>query len=86
LSNKAEWRQKLSSIEDWSSWLSVEEESAKLDTLRQHSEKGLPLKWEAGVSDAAVSRSCHISRSTVAGCIRRATAAGLSWPLPEDKG
>jgi len=42
LSNKAEWRQKLSSIEDWSSWLSVEEESAKLDTLRQHSEKGLP--------------------------------------------
>ena len=43
----------------------------------------LRLKWEAGVSDAAVSRSCHISRSTVAGCIRRATAAGLSWPLPE---
>jgi len=43
----------------------------------------LRLKWEVGISDAAVSRSCHASRSAVAGCIRRATAAGLSWPLPE---
>ena len=43
----------------------------------------LRLKWEVGVSDAAVSRSCHVSRSTVAGCVRRATAAGLTWPLPE---
>jgi len=43
----------------------------------------LRLKWEVGISDAAASRSCHASRSAVAGCIRRATAAGLSWPLPE---
>ncbi len=43
----------------------------------------LRLKWDVGVSDAAASRSCHIARSTVADCIRRARAAGLSWPLPE---
>jgi len=43
----------------------------------------LRLKWEVGISDAAASRSCHVSRSAVAGCIRRAAAAGLSWPLPE---
>ena len=44
----------------------------------------LRLKWAVGVSDAAASRSCHVARSTVADCIRRATAAGLSWPLPDD--
>jgi len=43
----------------------------------------LRLKWEIGVSDAAVSRSCHVARSTVADCIQRARAAGLSWPLPK---
>jgi len=44
----------------------------------------LRLKWAVGVSDASASRSCHVARSTVADCIRRATAAGLSWPLPDD--
>jgi len=44
----------------------------------------LRLKWEVGVSDAAVSRSCHVARSTVADCIHRAQVAGLSWPLPDD--
>jgi len=44
----------------------------------------LRLKWEVGVSDAAVSRSCHIARSTVAECVHRAQIAGLNWPLPDD--
>jgi transposase len=44
----------------------------------------LRLKWAVGVSDAAASRICHVARSTVADCIRRATAAGLSWPLPDE--
>ena len=44
----------------------------------------LRLKWEVGVTDSAVSRSCHIARSTVADCIHRAQVAGLSWPLPDD--
>ncbi|MDQ6971563.1 MAG: IS21 family transposase [Mariprofundaceae bacterium] len=44
----------------------------------------LRLKWEVGVTDAAVSRSCHVARSTVADCIHRAQVAGLVWPLPDD--
>jgi len=44
----------------------------------------LRLKWEVGASDTAVSRSCHIARSTVADCICRAQVAGLIWPLPDD--
>ncbi len=36
----------------------------------------LRLKWEVGVSDSAVSRSCHVARSTVADCIHRAQVAG----------
>jgi len=32
----------LVSVEDWSDWLSVEEDLKRLDVLRQHVEKGLP--------------------------------------------
>ena len=31
-----------------------------------------------------VARSCNISHSTVADYIRRAEAAGIGWPLPEE--
>ena len=44
----------------------------------------LRLKWLNGVSARGIARSCGIPRSTVGDCIHRATAAGLSWPLPED--
>jgi transposase len=37
----------------------------------------------AGLSRRQVARSCGIARSTVAEYLKRAEAAGLSWPLPE---
>lgn len=43
----------------------------------------LRLKWECQLSQRAIARSCRISRSTVSEYVRRAEAAGLSWPLPE---
>jgi transposase len=39
----------------------------------------LRLKYDCGISEREISRSCSISRSTVADYLRRATAAGLSW-------
>jgi hypothetical protein len=44
----------------------------------------LRLKWECGQSNRAIARSCSISHSTVGEYLRRAKAAGLSWPLPSD--
>ena len=43
----------------------------------------LRLKWELQLSERVIARSCSISRCTVADYIRRAAAAGLTWPLPE---
>ena len=44
----------------------------------------LRLKWTAQLSDRVIARSCSISRSTVAECLKRAAKAALSWPLPEN--
>lgn len=44
----------------------------------------LRMKWSCGISERRIATSCHISRSTVADCIGRAVAAGLSWPLPDN--
>jgi transposase len=44
----------------------------------------LRLKWDCEVSDRDVAKSCGVARSTVSDCKHRATAAGLSWPLPTD--
>jgi transposase len=46
----------------------------------------LRLKWACGLSDRQIAHSLRISRPTVADYVRRAEAAGLSWPLPEDQG
>lgn len=46
----------------------------------------LRLKWEAGLSNRAISRACKISNSTVSETVRRAREAGLAWPLPEEQG
>ena len=43
----------------------------------------LRLKWGGGLSDRKSARSLSVSRPTVAEYVRRAQAAGLSWPLPE---
>jgi len=39
----------------------------------------LRLKYECGISEREISRSCSISRSTVADYLRRAKASGLTW-------
>ena len=44
----------------------------------------LRLKWACGLSNRQVAASCGVARSTVAETLYRATAAGLSWPLPAD--
>ena len=43
----------------------------------------LRLKFSQGLSDRAVATSLGISKGSVGGYLRRARAAGLSWPLPE---
>ena len=46
----------------------------------------LRLKWESGLSNRAIGRSCKLSCSTVSEYVQRAKRAGLSWPLPEGIG
>lgn len=46
----------------------------------------LRLKWERGLSDRQTARGCGLSRPAVAEYVKRATAAGLSWPLPAELG
>ena len=43
----------------------------------------LRLKWGQELSDRKIAQSLGISRPAVAEYVRRAQAAGLSWPLPE---
>jgi transposase len=43
----------------------------------------LRLKWAAGFSDRKIAQSLRVSRPTVADYVRRAQAAGLTWPLPD---
>jgi len=43
----------------------------------------LRLKHEAGLSNRAIAGACNISNSTVGEYLRRAEAAGVSWPLEE---
>jgi len=42
----------------------------------------LRLKWECGLSNRQIAKSCSIGRATVAEYLRRAKEAGLCWPLP----
>ena len=45
----------------------------------------LRLKFELGLGNRQIARSCSINHNTVADYLRRATAAGLDrWPLPSD--
>jgi len=47
----------------------------------RHVTEVLRLKWDQGLSDRKIAQSLGISRPTVAEYVRRAQAAGLSWPL-----
>jgi len=44
----------------------------------------LRLKWELGLSNRTIARSCRTSHSTVGEYVKRAEMAGLQWPLPEE--
>lgn len=44
----------------------------------------LRLRFELGLGQRAIARACSISQSTVHEYLRRAAAAGLVWPLPEE--
>ena len=44
----------------------------------------LRLKFELGLENRQIARSCRIPHSSVGNYLSRAQAAGLSWPLPED--
>ncbi len=44
----------------------------------------LRLKFEVGLGNRQIARSCGVNHSTVAGYLRRAKVTGLGcWPLPE---
>ena len=44
----------------------------------------LRLKWEQGCSNREIATACHVSCATVHEYVRRATSAGLAWPLPQE--
>ncbi len=44
----------------------------------------LRLKWECELSHRQIAESCQVARPPVTEYIERATAVGLSWPLPAD--
>jgi hypothetical protein len=44
----------------------------------------LRLKWANGLSNRRIAAACGIGRPTVSEYLRRATEAGLAWPLPPD--
>ncbi|KTD12025.1 hypothetical protein Lgra_1483 [Legionella gratiana] len=44
----------------------------------------LRLKYSCGLSNVKIGLSCNISRESVRLYLLRASAAGLSWPVPED--
>jgi transposase len=44
----------------------------------------LRLRFAAGLQQEQIACSCSIGQSTVHRYLRRAEAAGLSWPLPEE--
>ncbi len=44
----------------------------------------LRLHFTSALSKRQIARSCNVSHSTVAAYLKRATQAGLTWPLPEE--
>jgi transposase len=44
----------------------------------------LRLKYEAGLPHRAIAHACGVGLGTVSMYLHRATAAGLTWPLPAD--
>jgi DNA-binding transcriptional regulator LsrR (DeoR family) len=45
----------------------------------------LRLRFELGLSQDQIARSCSISQGAVSNYLKRAQAAGVTWPLPEGR-
>src|SRR5438132_11369242 len=45
----------------------------------------LRLRYERGLGQRQIARSCSIGHGTVYEYLKRAQAAGVTWPLPEDR-
>ena len=43
----------------------------------------LRLRYELGLGQRQIARSCSIAQGTVSAYLRRAQEAGVRWPLPE---
>src|SRR5258708_5926872 len=43
----------------------------------------LRLKYESGLAHRAIAQACTVGLGTVSGVLARASAAGLTWPLPD---
>ena len=43
----------------------------------------LRLKYEVGLSNRQIARSCGLTHTTVSNYLSRVQEAGLCWPLPE---
>jgi transposase len=57
--------------------------SAKRLSMRKIKEV-LRLKWECGLKNRQIARSCSVGRATVAEYLMRAKQARLGWPLPAE--
>jgi hypothetical protein len=44
----------------------------------------LRLKYDARLPQRAIAQACGVGLGTVTAYLQRATAAGLTWPIPED--
>ena len=44
----------------------------------------LRLRHEMGLGQRQIARSCAIAQATVVEYLKRAEAAGIGWPLPQD--
>lgn len=55
---------------------------AKRLTMRKIRE-ALRLKFDCGLTDRNIARSCDVARSTIAEYLRRFKGAGLSWPIDD---
>src|SRR5215472_8380994 len=65
------------------SQLKREEQMPAQRVSMRHVREVLRRKWACGLSDRKIAQSLRGSRPPVAEYVRRAQAAGLSWPLPD---
>jgi DNA-binding transcriptional regulator LsrR (DeoR family) len=45
----------------------------------------LRLRYELGLGQRQIARSCSVAQGTVSQYLKRAQQAGVTWPLPEER-